>query len=84
MAGPKHRIRERRAGVPDLTAAIADMFSACDKIVMLLVWRGTHTGSYGYVKAEDGRREIRDFAVWCFGGGQVVEISTIQDQWGAA
>lgn len=23
--------------------------------------------------------EVRDFAVWCFGDGQVVEISTIQD-----
>ena len=34
-------------GLPGLTAAIEDMFSAHDKIVTRLVWRGTPTGSYG-------------------------------------
>ena len=80
MAGPKRRIQERLAGFPDLTTTIEDMFSAHDKIVTRLVWRGTHTGSYGGVKATGRPVEVRDFAVWRFADGKVAEISTIQDQ----
>ena len=50
-AGPKRRIQERLAGFPDLTTTIEDMFSAHDKVVTRLVWRGTHTGPCGGVKA---------------------------------
>ena len=56
------------------------MFSAHDKIVTRLVWRGTHTGSYGGAKATRKPVEVRDFAVWPFTDGKVAEISTIQDQ----
>jgi steroid delta-isomerase-like uncharacterized protein len=80
VAGPKRRIQERLAGFPDLTTDIVDMFSADDKIVTWLVWRGTHTGSYGGIKASRKQVAIPDFAVWRFEGGKVVEISTIQDQ----
>jgi len=59
---------------------IEDMFSANDKIVTRLVWRGTHTGSYGGAKATGKLVEVQDFAVWRFEGGKVAEISTIQDQ----
>lgn len=63
VAGPKRKIQERLAGFPDLTTTIVDMFSAHDKIVTRLVWRGTHTGSYGGVKAAGKPVEVRDFAV---------------------
>jgi hypothetical protein len=46
VVGLKGRIQERLAAFPDLPAAIEDMFSADDKIITRLVWRGTHTGSY--------------------------------------
>lgn len=45
-----------------------------------LVWRGTHTGSYGRVEATGKPVEVRDFAVWRFKDGKVAEISTMQDQ----
>ena len=80
VAGPKRRIQERLAGFPDLTTTIEDMFSAHDKVVTRLVWRGTHTGSYGGVKATGKPVEVRDFAVWRFEDGKVAKISTIQDQ----
>ncbi len=80
VAGPKRRIQEWLAGFPDLTATIEDMFSAHDKIVTRLVWRGTHAGSYGGVKATGKPVQVRDFAVWRFEDGQVAEIPTIQDQ----
>ena len=63
LAGPKRKIQERLAGFPDLTTTIVDMFSAHDKIVTRLVWRGTYTGSYGGVKAAGKPVEVRDFAV---------------------
>ncbi len=40
---------------------------------------GTHTGSYG-VEATGKPVEVRDFAVWRFKDGKVVEISATQDQ----
>jgi len=82
VAGPKRRIQERLAAFPDLATTIEDMFSAYDKVVTRLVWRGTHTGSYGGVEATGKRVEVRDFAVWRFEDGKVAEISTIQDQFG--
>ena len=72
----------RLAAFPDLTMTIEDMFSAHDKIVTRLVWRATHSGSYGGVKAAGKPVEVRDFAVWRFDDGKVAEMSTIQDQSG--
>jgi predicted ester cyclase len=80
VAGPNRRIQERLAGFPDLTTDIVDMFSVDDKIVTRLVWRGTHTGSYGGIKASGKQVAVPGFAVWRCEGGKVVEISTIQDQ----
>lgn len=55
VGGPKRRIQVRLAAFPDLTMTIEDMFSAHDKIVTRLVWRATHSGSYGGVKAAGKR-----------------------------
>jgi predicted ester cyclase len=81
VVGLKGRIQERLAAFPDLPAAIEDMFSADDKIITRLVWRGTHTGSYAGIKATGQRVQVPDFATWRFEDGKVVEISTIQDQY---
>jgi SnoaL-like polyketide cyclase len=40
---------------------------------------GTHAGAIWGVKVTGKPGEVRDFAVWRFGDGKVVEISTIQD-----
>jgi predicted ester cyclase len=79
-AGPKRRIQERLTGFPDLSVDIEDMFSAYDKIVTRLVWRGTHTGSYAGIKATGKRVQLPDFAIWRCEDGKLVEISTIQYQ----
>jgi predicted ester cyclase len=70
VAGPKRRIEERLAAFPDLTTTVEGMFSAHDKITTRLVWRGTHTGRYGGVKATGKPVEVRDFAVWRFEDGK--------------
>ena len=80
--GPAGRIRERLTGFPDLTTDIVDMFTCGDKLAVVLIWRGTHTGTYGGVPATGQPVEVRDQAVWRFTGGKVVEISTLQDQFG--
>jgi predicted ester cyclase len=66
VAGPKRRIWERLTGFPDLSADIEDMFSAHDKIVTRLAWRGTHTGSYAGAEATGKRVQVPDFASWHF------------------
>jgi predicted ester cyclase len=65
---------------PSHLTTIEVKFSAYDKIITRLVWRGTHTGSYGGVEATGRPVAVRDFAVWRFADGKVTEISTIQDQ----
>jgi predicted ester cyclase len=65
---------------PDLTTSIEGLFAAGDRVVIRLVWRGTHTGSYGGVAAPGKPVEVRDTAIWCFQDGKVVQIETMQDQ----
>ena len=82
VAGPVGRIRERLTGFPDLTTSIQDMFVSGDKLAVSLIWRGTHTGSYGGVPATGQPVEVRDNAIWHFRDGKVIEILTLQDQFG--
>jgi predicted ester cyclase len=80
VAGPVGRTRDRLTGFPDLTTSIEDMFVSGDKLAVTLMWRGTHTGSYGGVAATGKPVEVRDTAIWHFREGKVVEILTLQDQ----
>ena len=80
VAGPVGRIRDRLTGFPDLTTSIQDMFVSGDKLAVTLMWRGTHTGSYGGVAATGKPVEVRDTAIWHFRDGKVTEILTLQDQ----
>jgi predicted ester cyclase len=80
VAGPVARIRDRLAGFADLATSIEDMFVSGDKLAVTLVWRGTHTGTYGGVAATGQPVEVRDSAIWHFRDGKVTEIFTLQDQ----
>lgn len=82
VAGPVGRIRDRLVGFPDLTTGIEDMFVSGDKLAITLMWRGTHTGSYGGVAGTGKHVEVRDSAIWHFKDGKVTEIFTLQDQFG--
>jgi len=80
VAGPVGRIRDRLVGFPDVATTIQDMFVSGDKLAVTLIWRGTHTGSYGGVAATGKPVEVRDTAIWHFHDGKVTEILTLQDQ----
>ena len=54
------------------------MFSAGEKIVTRLVWRGT--ASYGGIEATGKPVQVHDFAVCRCEDDKIGEISTIQDQ----
>lgn len=82
VAGPVGRIHDRLTGFPDLSISIQDLFVSGDKLAVTLVWRGTHSGDYGGVPATGKRVEVRDTAIWHFREGKVVEILTLQDQFG--
>jgi len=82
VAGPVGRIRERLTAFPDLTTSIQDMFVCGDKLAVTLIWRGTHNGPYGGVAATGKPVEVRDSAIWHFRDGKVIEILTLQDQFG--
>jgi predicted ester cyclase len=65
-----------------VSTSIVDTFVSGDKLAVVLIGRGTHTGPYGGVPATGRPVEVRDQAVWRFRDGQVIEISTLQDQFG--
>jgi predicted ester cyclase len=80
VAGPVGRISDRLTAFPDLTTSIEDIFVSGDKLAVTLLWRGTHTGSYGGVAATGKAVVVRDTAIWHFRDGKVAEILTLQDQ----
>jgi predicted ester cyclase len=82
VAGPVGRIRERLTGFPDLATSIEDLFVSGDKLAVTLIWRGTHNGPYGGVPATGKPVAVRDSAIWHFRDGKVIEIFTLQDQFG--
>jgi len=82
VAGPAGRIRERLTAFPDLITSIEDLFVSGDKLAVTLIWRGTHTGPYGGVPATGLPVAVRDSAIWHFRDGKVIEIFTLQDQFG--
>ncbi|WP_405497543.1 ester cyclase [Nocardia sp. NBC_00511] len=80
--GPKKRILDRRNGFPDLSTEILLLHAHADLVAIHLLWRGTHTGTYGGVQATGKPVEISDIALWRFENGKVAEIRTLQDQFG--
>ncbi|MCX4098532.1 ester cyclase [Nocardia sp. alder85J] len=82
IEGPKTRIRERLIGFPDLTTSVERLVAADDTVAIHLMWSGTHTGAYGGVEPTGRRVTISDLALWRFDGDLVVEIRTLQDQFG--
>jgi predicted ester cyclase len=82
VAGPVGRIRDRLTGFPDVTTSIEDMFVSGDKLAVTPIWRGTHAGPYGGVPATGRPVAVRDTAIWPFRDGKVIEILTLQDQFG--
>jgi SnoaL-like polyketide cyclase len=56
------------------------MFSAGEKTATWLVWRRTHTGSYGTAEFVGKPSRDRGFAVWRAEDGKVAEIPTVHDQ----
>jgi predicted ester cyclase len=80
VAGPKRRIQERLAGFPDLSAEIEDMFSADDKVVTRLVWRGLILVHMRASRPSASARRFRTLPSGDSKDGKMVEISTIPDQ----
>ena len=79
VAGPKRRLPERLADFLELSIHIVDMFSAGDKICYASHLGGTRTCPY---RCRDGRPagDRCGLCCWCFDGGKVAEIPTIQDR----
>lgn len=77
--GPERRLPERLAGFPELSVHIVDMFLAGDKICYASRLAGTRACPY---RCRGGRPagDRCGLCCWCFDGGKVAEIPTIQDR----
>jgi steroid delta-isomerase-like uncharacterized protein len=81
IAGPKRNITNQLTGFPDVTTVIEEVIAAGDKVVLRVLWQGTHTGPYSGVPATGKPVEVRVLSSWRFDQyGKVEEIWTIQDQ----
>ena len=80
IEGPKRNNRNRLVGFPDVKVDLQEIFEAGDRVVVRLVWTGTHTGEYSGVPPTGKSVRVPGLAVWRFENGKVVEIWSIQDQ----
>jgi predicted ester cyclase len=71
-----------RAGFPDQSVTIGELFRVGNTVVTRLVRRGTHTGTYGGAAPTGKAVQVRDMAIWHFADRKVAEIWTLQDQFG--
>jgi steroid delta-isomerase-like uncharacterized protein len=78
--GPYLTIQSRLAGFPDVGTEIEEVVAAGDRVVIRILWKGTHTGPYGGVPASGKKVEVRVISMWRFEDGKVVDNWTIQDQ----
>ncbi|GAA2361325.1 ester cyclase [Dactylosporangium salmoneum] len=78
--GPRTTVLRRLAGFPDLTTEIEDLIAVDDTVVVRVVWKGTHSGTYGGLPPSGSRVEVRVMSIWRFEHGKVVDNWTIQDQ----
>jgi steroid delta-isomerase-like uncharacterized protein len=60
-------------GLPDLTAEMADLVVAGDRVVGRFVYRGTHTGSLLGIPATGRPVEMRSIDIWRVADGMFVE-----------
>lgn len=79
-AGPKRNIANRLTGFPDVRTTIEEVIVEGDKVVIRVLWRGTHTGAYSGVPATGKSVAVRVISIWRFEDGKVVENWTLQDQ----
>lgn len=81
IAGPKRNIASRLSGFPDVQAVIEDVIAVDDKVVLRVVWHGTHMGPYSDIPPTGKPVEVRGLLIWRFGtDGKVEEIWSVQDQ----
>jgi predicted ester cyclase len=81
IEGPKRNIASRLSGFPDVQAVIEDEIADGDKVLLRIVWRGTHTGAYSGIPPTGKPVEVRGLSLWRFDPeGKVAEIWSIQDQ----
>lgn len=78
--GPKRNITNRLVGFPDLQVTVEEIIAVGDKVVIRVLWRGTHTGPYSGVAPTGKSVEVRDISIWHFANGKVVENWTVLDQ----
>jgi predicted ester cyclase len=81
IARPKRNIASRLSGFPDVQTVIEDVIAVDDKVVLRILWHGTHTGPYSGIPATGKPVQVRELLIWRFGqGGKVQEIWAVQDQ----
>ena len=80
-AGPKRNIMNRLTGFPDVRTIVEELLAVEDKVVIRVLWRGTHTGPYSGIPPTGKPVEVQVISIWRFAAdGMVVENWTVQDQ----
>jgi len=82
IEGPRSTVLRRLDGFPDLSTVIEDVVATGDMVVIRVLWRGTHTGSYAGLAPTGKHVSVRVISMWRFERGKVVENWTLQDQFG--
>lgn len=72
-AGVKQLVAAWRQGFPDGKMIVNDMFAEGDKVVIRMVWRGTHTGDFNGIPPTGKTVEVTSIGIDRVVNGKVVE-----------
>ena len=82
--GPARGVIGRLAAFPGLRIDIEELVAIGDKVIVRLLWQGTHQGMYYGLSLTEKPVAIRVISMWRCDGGKAVENWTIQDRFALA
>ena len=82
--GPARGVVGRLAAFPGLRVDIEELVAIDDKVIVRLLWQGTHQGMYCGLPLTEKLVAIRVISMWRCEGGKAVENWTIQDRFALA
>ena len=78
----KDNLRMVRAGFPDLFFEANEIVAEDDKVIAYCTFGGTHDGELMGIEPTGTLVEVRDFVLYRFDDGKVVEVTSLPDFFG--
>lgn len=79
VAGLRQFNEAARAGIPDLRAAIEEIFASGDWVAAKVTWSGTQTGEFLGLPASGNAFSVSEFEIVRVEDGRIVDLRSVID-----